>query len=85
MFGSLHQRSKPYTPRHNGKVERYNRILSEELLYAREWTSEQQRVAALAVWNVHYNYHRPHTAKRATRRPPARRRHQPSVLIQLVP
>ena len=29
-----HQYTRPYTPRHNGKVERYNRILAEELLYA---------------------------------------------------
>lgn len=27
---SRHQRTKPYTPRHNGKAERYNRILGEE-------------------------------------------------------
>ena len=31
-----HQKTRPYTPRHNGKVERYQRILAEELLYARE-------------------------------------------------
>ena len=42
--------------------ERYNRILAEEFLYARTWTSETQRAQALAVWNIHYNYHRPHTA-----------------------
>ena len=33
-----HQRIRPRTPKHNGKVERYNRTLAEELLYA--WTSE---------------------------------------------
>lgn len=32
---SHHQRIRPYTPRHNGKIERYNRILAEELLYSR--------------------------------------------------
>ncbi len=58
---SRHQKTKPYTPRHNGKVERYQRILSEELLYARDFTSEEARSAAIAVWNIHYNYHRPHS------------------------
>ncbi|AXY49427.1 MULTISPECIES: IS481 family transposase [Rhodococcus] len=69
LHGARHQRITPYTPRHNGKVERYNRILAEEFLYARTWTSEQQRSEALHVWNVHYNYHRPHTA--VGDRPPA--------------
>ncbi|WP_137876695.1 IS481 family transposase, partial [Rhodococcus sp. Q] len=73
LAGTRHQFIRPYTPRHNGKVERYNRILAEEFLYAREWTSETQRSEALAVWNVHYNYHRPHTA--AGNRPPATRLH----------
>ncbi|GAA3432274.1 IS481 family transposase [Kutzneria kofuensis] len=71
LRGARHQRITPYTPRHNGKVERYNRILAEEFLYAREWTSEHQRSAALTVWNIHYNYHRPHTA--AGDQPPASR------------
>lgn len=55
------QRIKPYTPQHNGKVERYNRILAEEFLYARTWQSEQERADALVTWNLHY-YHRPHGA-----------------------
>jgi transposase InsO family protein len=57
MLGSRHQRITPYTPRHNGKVERYNRILAEEFLYARTWTSEDERSGAVAVWNIHYNHH----------------------------
>ena len=68
---SRHQRTRPYTPRHNGKVERYQRILAEELLYARTWTSEAQRAEAISVWTVHYNYHRPHST--AGGRPPATR------------
>lgn len=60
--GAEHRRTKPYTPKHNGKVERYNRILAEEFLYARTWISEQQRATALETWNLHYNYHRPHGA-----------------------
>src|SRR5699024_7041310 len=66
-----HQKTKPYTPRHNGKVERYQRILAEELLYAREFSSEDARSTAIAVWNIHDNYHRPHSG--AGGRPPASR------------
>lgn len=69
-----HQRIRPHTPKHNGKVERYNRTLAEELLYAREWTSETQRADAITIWNIHYNYHRAHTA--IGDQPPASRLHQ---------
>lgn len=54
--------SGPYTPRHNGKVERYNRLMVDEVLYARPYSSEQARREALQVWVNHYNYHRPHTS-----------------------
>ncbi|GAA1841786.1 hypothetical protein GCM10009813_00330 [Brevibacterium marinum] len=68
---SRHQRTKPYTPRRNGKVERYQRILAEELLYARGFASEDARTAAIAVCNIHYNYHRSHSG--ASGQPPASR------------
>jgi transposase InsO family protein len=71
LHGARHQRITPYTPRHNGKVERYHRILAEEFLYARTWTSETQRSEALKIWNIHFNYHRPHSA--AGGQPPASR------------
>ena len=70
-LASRHQRIRPYTPRHNGKVERYNRILAKECLYARSYSSQQQRRDAVAVWNHHYNYHRPHTTCHS--QPPATR------------
>lgn len=57
-----HQRIRPYTPRHNGKVEWYNRLLANEVLYARPYASEQARRDAIGVWLNHINYHRPHTA-----------------------
>lgn len=68
---SQHQYTRIYTPRHNGKVERYNRILADEVLYARPYQSETERTRAILRWNIHYNYHRPHTACR--NQPPAAR------------
>lgn len=77
---SRHQKTRPYTPRHNGKVERYQRILGEELLYARDFISEDARSAAIAVWNIHYNYHRPHSG--AGGQPPASRLRQGVTNVQ---
>ena len=70
-WSAHHQYIRPYTPRHNGKVERHNRLLAEEFLYARAFTSDTERSATLAAWNVHYNYHRSHTA--CGNQPPASR------------
>lgn len=53
---------RPYTPKHNGKVEEYNRLMVDEVIYAHPCTSEAQRREALAVWVNHDNYHRPHTS-----------------------
>ena len=69
-LASRHQRIRPYTPRHNGKVERYNRILAEECLYARSYSSEQQRRDAVAVWNHRHSCLRPCVVCRAQPRPP---------------
>jgi transposase InsO family protein len=70
-FAARHQRIKPYTPKHNGKVERYQRTLASELLYAHPWTGEDHRSQGISTWLIHYNYHRPHTA--AGDQPPASR------------
>lgn len=45
--------------------------MAEEFLYVREWTSDDERAAALGVWNIHYLYHRPHGT--AGGQPPASR------------
>ena len=57
-----HRRIRPYTPRTNGKVERFNRTLQEEWAYVRPYRSNNQRLAALARWLHTYNHHRCHTA-----------------------
>ncbi len=57
-----HRRTRPYRPQTNGKVERFNRTLLTEWAYARPYTSETQRRAALPKWLHIYNHHRHHTA-----------------------
>lgn len=57
-----HIRIRPYRPQTNGKVERFNRTLVDEWVYARIYTSSSDRAQALADWTHIYNHHRGHTA-----------------------
>jgi transposase InsO family protein len=61
-FSVTAKRTKPYRPQTNGKVERYHRTLLTEWAYARPYSSERARVAALHRWLHIYNHHRTHTA-----------------------
>lgn len=60
--GVTHVRIPPRRPQINGKVERFNRTLLDEWAYVRVYTSEQQRIDALADWIHTYNHYRNHTA-----------------------
>jgi transposase InsO family protein len=53
---------KPGCPWTNGKAERLNRTLQNEFAYARPWTSNHQRLAALDSWVSNYNTRRAHSA-----------------------
>lgn len=57
-----HKRTRPYTPRTNGKVERYNGTLVREWLRRRPYDSEEDRTAALAEFLNYYNHERKHSA-----------------------
>jgi transposase InsO family protein len=60
--GVRHQRTRPYRPQTNGKVERFNRTLLEEWAYRRLYRSNAARERALPGWVHRYNMHRAHTA-----------------------
>jgi transposase InsO family protein len=57
-----HLRTKPYTPRTNGKAERFIQTCLREWAYAEAYSTSAQRTTALDHWLHHYNWHRPHTA-----------------------
>ena len=57
-----HLRIRPYTPRTNGKVERYQQTLQREWAYALEYASSADRRASLPHWIDHYNERRTHSA-----------------------
>jgi Integrase core domain len=60
--GLRHLRTRPYTPRTNGKAERFIQTSLREWAYARPYVSSEQRSAALTTWLDQYNTTRPHTA-----------------------
>jgi transposase InsO family protein len=66
-----HLRTKPYTPRTNGKAERFIQTCLREWAYAEAYSTSEQRTTALAHWLHHYNWHRPHTALKS--KPPISR------------
>ena len=67
--GAKHKRTRPYTPRTNGKAERFIQTSLREWAYARPYVSSQERSAALLPWLRHYNTVRPHAG--LAQRPPA--------------
>jgi transposase InsO family protein len=63
LAGIEHRFTRPYTPRTNGKAERFNRTLLDEWAYVRPYRSDAERVAALDHWLHTYNHHRGHTSR----------------------
>jgi len=52
--------TKPYTPRTNGKAERFIQTALREWAYARAYDTSLQRADELPYWIHRYNWHRPH-------------------------
>jgi len=59
-LGLKHIRTKPYTPKTNGKAERFIQTALREWAYATAYTHSNHRTADLPRWLHRYNWHRPH-------------------------
>jgi transposase InsO family protein len=66
LFGAacarMHRRTRPYTPRTNGKAERFIQTALREWAYQQHWNSSDQRDAQLQPWTDFYNHQRPHAS-----------------------
>jgi transposase InsO family protein len=60
QLGLRHHFTRPYTPRTNGKAERFIQTALREWAYARHWTNSEERDLHLLPWLQHYNFTRPH-------------------------
>ena len=80
-LGIRHIRTRPYTPKTNGKAERFVQTSLREWAYARPYRSSAERAAALQGFLHRYNWHRPHTA--LNRQPPMTRIPVMSNLVEL--
>ena len=58
----MHRRTRPYTPRTNGKAERFIQTTLREWAYARAYETSDQRARCLLPWLHQYNWHRPHAS-----------------------
>src|SRR5262245_43739731 len=57
--------TKPYTPKTNGKAERFIQTALREWAYARAYHNSDQRSFELLHWLHRYNWHRPHGSLKA--------------------
>jgi transposase InsO family protein len=71
--GARHIVTPPYTPRWNGKAERFIQTMKAEWAYAHEWPSSAVRARALSSWIRTYNRRRLHSG--IGDRPPISRVH----------
>ena len=59
-LGLRHIRTRPYTPKTNGKAERFIQTSLREWAYGQAYRHSQERKAQLPYWLHRYNWHRPH-------------------------
>ena len=65
QLGLGHIRTKPYTPKTNGKAERFIQTALHEWAHARVCPTSDQRAKQLPLWIRSYNWRRPHARLKA--------------------
>jgi transposase InsO family protein len=60
--GVVHKRTRPYTPKTNGKAERFIQSSIREWAYATPFSTSAERKDAMHPWLHDYNTKRPHSA-----------------------
>jgi transposase InsO family protein len=61
-LGLRHIRTRPYTPKTNGKAERFIQTALREWAYSQAYPNSDRRAHELPIWLHRYNWHRPHSA-----------------------
>ena len=59
-LGLKHRFTRPYTPKTNGKAERFIQTSLREWAYAHSYSHSTQRADRLPLFLHNYNWHRPH-------------------------
>jgi transposase InsO family protein len=59
-LGLKHIRTRPFTPKTNGKAERFIQTALREWAYAQAYPTSDRRGEELPIWLHRYNWHRPH-------------------------
>ena len=62
QLGIRQRFTRPYTPRTNGKAERFIQTALREWAYACTYETSHHRAHQLPPWLHHYNWHRPHAS-----------------------
>jgi len=77
-LNTRHIRTRPYTPRTNGKAERFIQTLLREWAYRFQYDSSAERKRWLTPYLHFYNYHRAHSS--LSYNPPVSRLERNNVL-----
>lgn len=71
LLNIRHKRTRPYTPKTNGKAERFVQTSLRERAYAKAYEASDQRRSEVGAFLFRYNWYRPHMSLKA--KPPISR------------